>query len=99
MTSAAEPRTAEWDCDGQACRCHDPFLCSDCGCLHNEAEASRIDVERLARALDWWAFADLGFPPDHLASLKQTEQRDVARKMAATLAAEYARQAQEAAER
>jgi hypothetical protein len=51
MTSAAEPRTAEWDCDGQACRCHDPFLCSDCGCLHNEAEASRIDVERLARAI------------------------------------------------
>jgi hypothetical protein len=50
------PRTAAtWDdfaCDGQKCSCHDPFLCSDCGCLHNEAETSRIDVERLARALN-----------------------------------------------
>jgi hypothetical protein len=51
----SEPRTAAtWDdfaCDGQKCSCHDPFLCSDCGCLHIEAEASRSDVETLVTLL------------------------------------------------
>ena len=48
MTPAAqtsEPRTPDWDefaCDGEKCGCHDPFICSTCGCTHNEAEAAAL---------------------------------------------------------
>lgn len=54
----SEPQTANWDefaCDGLKCGCHDPFICSTCGCTHNEAEAAAapagLDVERLQRAI------------------------------------------------
>jgi hypothetical protein len=26
-------------CGGTKCKCHEPSICSDCGCLHNEGTA------------------------------------------------------------
>lgn len=55
---------SEWDCDGQHCHCHEPFLCPDCGCLYNEGAG--LDVERLARALHQIEGGD-----DHFVSLTE----------------------------
>jgi hypothetical protein len=60
VAQSGEPATAAgrallWEtCGGTTCSCHDPFLCSDCGCTHNEAEASAspaLDVEALSNVL------------------------------------------------
>jgi hypothetical protein len=51
-------RTIDWDefaCDGQKCGCHDPFLCSTCGCLQNEAEPAGAGLREAAEAIvDYW---------------------------------------------
>ncbi len=63
---------AEWDCDGQRCSCHDPSLCSECGCTHNEIEAQAAealmlaDRETLFQANDHlWAIAIIRRLNDH----------------------------------
>jgi hypothetical protein len=80
MSDAAAAVT--WDdfaCDGRKCSCHDPSICPDCGCLHNEVT---LNVETLARA-----FVAVGMVIDGMTAAE-------ARQMVERLAAEYQRLAE-----
>jgi hypothetical protein len=48
------PRT-DWDtfnCDGLKCHCHEPFVCADCGCDHDETVGRATPDAGLRAALD-----------------------------------------------